>query len=181
MSGPAAAVPRVLVLCTGNAARSVMAGYMLEWLAGSRGLSIEVTTAGTHVTEGQPMGMRTRHALEAIPEIAGAPVAAHRSRQLTQPAVDDATVLVAMEADHVRYVRRRHPEAASRTATLRLLSRDLPEGPAPLADRVAALELAAVQLGPHHDVEDPAGKDEAAYAACAKELWMLCRELAARL
>ena len=49
----------VVLLCTGNAARSVMAGAALaahlpDW---------HVTTAGTLVVEGQPMSWRTRAAL----------------------------------------------------------------------------------------------------------------------
>ena len=171
----------MLVVCTGNAARSVMAGYMLEWLAATRGLRVDVATAGTHAVDGLPMGMRTREALRAVPALDGLSLSRHRSRQLAQAAVDEATLLVAMEADHVRYVRRRHPEAAARTGTLRRLCRELPPGPGPLAERVAALGLADRELGAGEDVDDPAGKDDAAYRACALELWELCQELAGRL
>lgn len=186
--GPDRPLPMtVLVLCTGNAARSVMAGHMLAHLAEVGGRPLRVATAGTHAVEGQPMSRRTRQALEAIDELAGRPVSQHRSRQLTPGDLVDATVVVAMEADHVRYVRRAHPEAAARTATLRRLVRDLPAGPEPLADRVATLRLAGVALeggdggGGGEDVADPAGHDDDVYVACAAELWSLCRELVGRL
>ena len=62
----------LLVLCTGNAARSVMAGFMLEHLRDGRaGDPLHIVTAGTHTIDGQPMGMRTRAALVAPPRAGG--------------------------------------------------------------------------------------------------------------
>lgn len=174
----------VLVVCTGNAVRSVMAGYMLERLAASGAVPIEVVTAGTHALDGQPMGARTFAAMRTIAALDGAPMSAHRSRQLVASDVEAADVVVAMEADHVRFVRRHHPAAAGRTATIRRLGRELRPGPSPLAalpERLGALALAEVSLGREDDVADPLGKDDVYYVECAAELWALCRELAARL
>src|ERR1700736_224619 len=128
--------PHVLFLCTGSAARSVMAGAMLE----DAGSAVQVTTAGTHVVEHQPISVRTRRALEVV----GLHASVHRSRQLTDGDVRAADVVVAMASEHVSYVRRRHPEGAARTATLRFLARHLPAGPPSLAMRVAALDLASL-------------------------------------
>ena len=62
----------LLVLCTGNAARSVMAGFMLDALSDGRpGAPLHVVTAGTHSIDGQPMGLRTRTALTRLPELRG--------------------------------------------------------------------------------------------------------------
>lgn len=177
---PARAVD-VLLLCTGNAARSVMAGSILACLGEGLGIPLRVATAGTHAVEGQPMSVRTRAALHALPALDGARTDGHRSRQLDQASLDRADLVAAMEADHVRYVRRRHPGASARTATLRRLCRDLPPAPPPLARRLAGLDLAGVVLGPDEDVADPAGGDQATYDACAAELWELCQALAPRL
>jgi protein-tyrosine-phosphatase len=171
----------LLVLCTGNAARSVMAGYMLDFLAEADGVGLRVVTAGTHVLDGQPMGMRTRNALATIDVLGELPVARHRSHQVVDADFAQADLVVAMEADHVRYVRRRHPDAAARTATLRRLCRALPLGPPGLAHRVAALDLASLDLDADEDVADPAGRDGAVYAACAREIWELCVSLVERL
>jgi len=158
-----------------------MAGFMLEYLSETEGLGLRIATAGTHTVDGQPVSMRTRAALRSVAEVADAPVGRHRSHQLADADLDRADLVVAMEADHVRYVRRRHPQAAGRTGTIRRLCRELAPGPGPLGGRVAALGLESVELHADEDVADPAGRDEEVYQACARELWDLCRALTARL
>ena len=160
-------MPVLVTLCTGNAARSVMAGAML------RAAPFPVVTAGTHVIEGQPMSRRTRAALEAV----GLNADGHRSHQVTDEDIDGSVLILAMAAEHVSYIRRKHPRAAHRTATIKRLVRDLPPGPGPLADRLDALRLADVEVGAWEDVEDPAGGDDPVYVSCAEELADLCARL----
>ncbi len=170
---PAADAPRplVLTLCTGNAARSVMSGAMLASPA------FRIVTAGTHVVEGQPMSRRTRDALKAVQFTADG----HRSHQLTDDDVIDADLIVAMAGEHVAFIRRRYPEAAAKTASIKRLVRQLAPGPTPLGERVAALGLADLAIEPWEDVEDPAGGEDDVYVSCAKELADLCAELLPRL
>ncbi len=170
---PAPKCVDLLVLCTGNAARSVMAAYMVEHRGEAAGLRLRISSAGTHALAGQPMGLRTRAALAGVDELGELPVARHRSRELTGAEAARADLVVAMEADHVRYVRRHHPTAAPRTATIRRLCRDLAPGPSPLAGRVGALGLGSVPLEDWEDVADPAGGDDDTYRICAEELWEL--------
>jgi protein-tyrosine-phosphatase len=149
-----------------------MAGILLAELP------VPVVTAGTFVVEGQPMSWRTRDALASIGVDA---LPAHRSHQLTEADVTHADLIIAMAGEHVAYVRRRHPEATGRTATIKRLVRDLSDGPESLVERVAALGLASIELEPREDVADPAGGEVEVYVSCAKELAQLCAELAPRL
>jgi protein-tyrosine phosphatase len=162
---------RLLTLCTGNAARSVMAGAMLE------GDTLVTVTAGTHVVEGQPMSRRTRDALASV----GYSVPNHRSRQIGDRVVDEADLIIAMASEHVSFVRRHYAHAASKTATIKRLCRDLPIGPPALDERIAKLDLGAVPLEPWEDVEDPAGGEDEVYVSCAKELTVLCSDLLPKL
>jgi protein-tyrosine-phosphatase len=88
-----------------------------------------------------------------------------------------AELVVVMEADHVRFVRRRFPDAAHKTATIRRLCEDLAPPPPALGDRMAALGLADIDPSDTEDVMDPAGHDAEIYAAVVDELWGLCRTL----
>lgn len=164
---------RIVTLCTGNAARSVIAGALLA--AALPGAVVQ--GAGTHVVEHQPMSMRTRRAFEHL----GITLPRHRSHQLTGADVDAADIVVAMAADHVRYVRRRHPQGAGRTATAMWLARNLPAGPGPLAERLAALHLDRVEPEDQGDIDDPAGGDDEAYLTCAVQVATAMAELVVRL
>jgi len=163
----------VVTLCTGNAARSVMAGAILrEHVPG-----LVVSTSGTHVIEGMPMSWRTRDAIASL----DIPVPDHRSRQATGAELDRADLVIALACEHVRWMRRFHPAAATRTATLKRLARDLTPGPTPLRDRLAVLELDRVDLQPWEDVLDPAGGDLDVFQDCAKEIADLLHDVIPRL
>ena len=163
----------VVTLCTGNAARSVMAGAVLrEHVPG-----LLVTTSGTHVIEGMPMSWRTRDAIASL----GLPIPDHRSRQATVQELDSADLVIALAREHVLWMRRVHPKAAPRTATLKRLARDLTDDGTPLADRLARMRLHEVELEPTEDVLDPAGGDLDVFLDCAHEIAELLHAVIPRL
>jgi protein-tyrosine-phosphatase len=172
---------RIVTLCTGNAARSVMAGVMLEHLSREGGIDLDVATAGTHAVEGRPMSARVRLAMGSIEVLDLSRAGAHRSHQLTEEDCAAADLVIAMEADHVAYVRRNHAVAAAKTATVRRIASELDPGDRGLHERLSTLDLAHVDLVDEIDVLDPAGRDQPAYDDCAAELWELCQALVVSL
>jgi protein-tyrosine-phosphatase len=138
---------------------------------------LDVMTAGTLSINGLPMSWRTSAGFEAV----GLPRPAHRSRQVTPADLDRATLVIGLAPEHVEWVRREHPAAAGKTGTLKRLARDLPGDDGPLPERVAELDLAAVELGAWEEVVDPGGGEVEAFTACAEEVVALIEALAPRL
>lgn len=162
----------VLTLCTGNAARSVMAAVSL----GARRPDLVVRSAGTLVVDGQPISIRTRTAIEDV----GHPIPHHASRQARPDDIDASTLVVALAPEHVAWVRRTHPDAASRTVTLKRLVRDLHPGDT-LAEQVARLRLEDAEPEGWEEVVDPGGGETEVFVACAREIDALVHDLAPRL
>ncbi|MGB8180698.1 MAG: hypothetical protein WCF63_11130 [Acidimicrobiales bacterium] len=166
---------KILTLCTGNAARSVMLGYMLATLAEANGADWSVRSAGTHVAEGSAMSSRTRDALLRIPELGTHHYGAHRGHQLTREDLDWADVVLASEALHVGFVRLSFPEATTKTVLFGQFLRAAPLD-MPLGDQVSYVS----SLDPDRafDVADPAGGDLVAYDRCANQLWEMAQVFA---
>jgi protein-tyrosine-phosphatase len=159
---------KILALCTGNAARSVMLGYMLSTLAEANGADWSIRTAGTHVAEGSAMSSRTRDALLRIPELGDHPYGAHRGHQLTRDDVEWSDLILASEALHVLFVRLHYPDATSKSVLFGQFLRDAPLDE-PLLDQVSYVSSGFPDSA--FDVADPAGQDQMAYNQCAETLW----------
>lgn len=162
----------ILVICTGNAARSVMAGAVLT----DRRPHLAVETAGTFTVDGQPISWRTREALTRL----GLAAPHHRSKQIDVAHVDRADLVIALAPEHVHWMRRHHPQAADRTATLKRLVRHLGSDGS-LPDRLATMSLADVDLEPWEEVVDPGGKEVEDFISCAVEVAELVDALVDRL
>jgi protein-tyrosine-phosphatase len=166
---------RILTLCTGNVARSVMLGFMLETLSDIRPEAWTVRTAGTHVVAGASISPRTLAALQSLEELTGHNFVAHRSHELDDDDVDWADVILTAEADHVAYVRARYPRAEAKTVQLGMFCRRAP------IDEVFDAQLAATSaLTPDDafDVVDPAGGEQPDYDHCVTHLWDLAQVFA---
>lgn len=164
---------KIVTLCTGNVARSVMLGYMLTRLCEENGSDWKIRTAGTHVIEGSAMSSRTKDALIGLSDLGEHEYGKHRSHQLTNEDVAWADVIVTSEANHVYFVRANYPDGTLKTLSLQQFIREAPRDEA-FDDQVNAVALREPSRS--FDVEDPAGGDQAAYDACARQLWTLAKE-----
>ena len=168
----------IVTLCTGNVARSVMLGYMLQTLDDGANTRWQVRTAGTHVYEGSSMSARTRNALFGIDQLGPHHYNAHRSHQLNASDVQWADVVLASEASHVRYVRANWPAGAEKAVLLGQFVRTV--GRSSSWKEQLATEARAEPNG-DFDVLDPAGGDQAAYDACARQLWEMAQAFMLRV
>lgn len=178
--------PMILFLCTGNAARSVMAAAMMRDLLGPDPDYL-IASGGTHVLPGQPMSVRTRRALERH----GLADPWHRSHQLEESDVERSSLIVAMEPMHLQWMRRTHPRGVPKTGSLARLTRGLSATPAEDAavlsprgvfdTRVASLDLAAHQMEDWEVVVDPASGEQPDFDACADLIHGLIAEFHAAL
>ncbi len=162
----------ILVICTGNAARSVMAGAALT----DREPALSITTAGTFSVDGQPISWRTREALRRV----GLEARNHRSKQIVAEHVESADLILAMAPEHVQWVRREFPAARTRTATLKRLARDLASH-GPLPQRLVDLDLGRVEIEPWEEIVDPGGGEVEDFISCAIEVVELIDQVIDRL
>jgi protein-tyrosine phosphatase len=154
---------RVCFVCTGNICRSPMAEAVFRHLVTEAGLSglVEVDSAGTdswHV--GEDADPRTVDALRARGYRG-----AHRARQFDRSWFRRRDLVVALDAGHLRALRRLAPDAETADRIRLLRSFD----PAVASEA----EAAAVDL----DVPDPYYGDAAGFARCLDLVEAACRGL----
>lgn len=166
---------RILTLCTANVARSVMLAYMLSALAEAEGRDWQVRSAGIYAIEGDGVSARTRRALEGLGELGERSYAAHRSHQVRAADVEWADVVLAMEADQVRFLQGLDDHLGARAVSFAQFVRHAPLDE-PLSHQIATVR--AVGLSDDDDVTDPRDGDEATYVRCAQELWELAQAFA---
>lgn len=155
----------VLFVCTGNICRSAYAHLQL---ANARA-DLTVASAGIGALVGNdidpPMGSFLSPDHQWPP---------HSARQATVPILAGSSLILAMEDHHVAWIIETAPASATRTFTLRQLSRlmntDPPPSPLPanlLAKRYAA---AAGEVQEGDGIADPYRRSQERYAQAAAEI-----------
>lgn len=99
---------RILMVCLGNICRSPMAEGMLRSLAAEMGVALEVDSAGTsHYHVGEAPDQRAQAAMRRH----GMDISMLRARQLSPHDFDRFDLLLAMDAENLRNMRRLAPDA----------------------------------------------------------------------
>lgn len=140
-------MPTLLFVCTANRFRSPLAAHYFQNKMDERNSlrNLTISSAGTWTKDGQKA---TREA-ELIANEAGLSLEAHRSREVTDTILQEADLILVMEAGHKEAISSEFPAVASR---IRLLSN--------------------VTIGVGFDIPDPYSTPEPA-ERIAKEIFKL--------
>lgn len=176
---------RVVFVCSGNQVRSPLAAALFAEL--TRGLPVEVASAGTLGIEGAPAPPEAQQVAAAL----GVDISTHLSASLRPEAVKGADLIVGFERAHVAAAVVEAGAPAERAFTLPELVRllagiDVAEQD-PLA-RARALVAAAAEARrasrdfvPGEEIADPIGGPLRAYERAAREVAGLLEALAGAL
>jgi len=139
--------PIILLVCLGNLCRSPMAeGFLREKLRREgREAEYQVRSAGTWASNGQPA---SAYAIQTMLE-RGIDISGHRSHSLTKKDVEEADLILVMNARYKEAIHREFFESKGRTYLL------------------------SEMVGQSHDIADPYGGPLVGYRRCAEELEQL--------
>lgn len=139
----------ILFVCTGNTCRSPMAEHLFNQLTDPG--AHHADSAGLAAWPGEPI---SDHARDILRDTYGIDAGSHRARRLHEQHVEQADLVLTMNArqrDHLRHL--------------------LPE----CADKIRTVGEAAGE--PHVEVGDPFGQDLEAYQVTARQLEHLIRRI----
>ncbi len=145
----------ILLVCTGNTCRSVMAQGILQEILREMGEegSLQIMSAGVAASLG---GEASEEAVVVLEE-RGIDIGRHRSRPVTEDLLMGADLVLAMTGSQSEIIKRIYPRAA---------------------DRVFSLKQYVKETG---DIEDPIGMPVTAYRKTAKKLERLLLKAAKKI
>ena len=176
----------VLLICTGNIARSPMARALLQQALDQAGVVASVESSGTMdwLRPAEP------EAIEALAEM-GLDISSHLSRPLAAEQIRSVDLIIGLAREHVRDAALLCPDALSRMFTLKEIVRRSGDVMGPGSSetleswlgRLAADRTLDSLLGdsPIDDIIDPIGLPVSEYRDTAAEISQLTTSLAASL
>lgn len=154
----------ILLVCTGNTCRSIMAEELMDDAIGRssalRG-RINVDSAGTFACEGQEPTEKAEIALEQM----GIEMGKHKAKQVSEELVDWADLILVMEAAHVEQMEAMFPGDGGKVSTLLGYANGVYGFPGDLG----------------YDVADPYGEPLEEYVECAVQLKCIIDKIVEKL
>lgn len=168
---------RVLFVCTANICRSPTMELLARDLVG--GAAVEVSSAGTHARDGQPMNPEM---VATLPPGPAAYVDSFRSRHLTPDLLAGSDLVLTAEDVHRRHVLDDFPALHRKVFTLGQFAATIDDLPglsgAELVREAGARRARAV---PQHDVPDPYRRGTAAARAATGTITAMLSAIVPRL
>lgn len=135
----------VLFICTGNICRSTLAEYMFRKMLADAGLGhVRVFSAGVAAYPDTPSPAEALKTLKAR----GLDGASHKAQLISGELIDQADLILTMEAGHQMAVVRKFPRAVGKTYVLKSFAgaegpRDVPD---PMGEDLGVFEVCAVDI-----------------------------------
>lgn len=111
-------IQTIVLVCTGNTCRSVMAEAMLrkalEQAMGDAAKGIKVISAGVSACDGDPASSHAKAAMEKL----GLDVSLHRARSVSHEMLSDADLVLTMTIAHKDRLVHGYPSISSKVMTL---------------------------------------------------------------
>lgn len=164
----------VLFVCTANICRSTYAELVTRSQVPAE---VRVTSAGTHALVGRPMDEVMAGALAGRADHRD-----HQAQQVTRQLVEAADLVIAMSAEHRRYILDEWPKCAKKTFVIGQAARELAQAPDELSRSGIAEYLAGHRTStPDDSVADPYGLGVEAARVSAAQIDALLAPIVQRL
>lgn len=138
---------KLLLICTGNTCRSIMAQGIIEDMVKDKKLSIDVISAGINAIEGE---CPTKNAVDVMNDM-NIDISSHKAKLLTKKMIDEADLIITMTEAHKKSIQKYLDNHKGKLFTLKEFAND-------------------ENINDSLDIQDPYGGNYNDYKNCLDEI-----------